>query len=316
MTLLSFILFAWLLNFYPPTSLSVLDTNHKQQPPQVKTHGATFIGKTDDYYGVDTFLGIRYAQPPIGSLRLQPPQKVGNDGTINATSFGAQCFQLSTPANATNNISEDCLYLNIYKPSAAALKEHCEDDDDDEDGRSMPVMFFIHGGAFNDGSGESYDARSLVNMSVALGTPTIVVTINYRLSFFGFSGIYLFMLLSLKHPSVKYIQFLTTPFRSRNNSYSRQCPQPRPSGPALRPPLDPLQHPLFRRLPIQSSSLGPLRRRRLRWPPDHRLQRHRRPPKPFPRRNLAIWLPASPRPDAPCDIPALPAGMGLSRSGH
>jgi carboxylesterase type B len=180
----SFPLFAWLLFFHlPGCSLLALRTNHEQHAPQVKTHGAAFIGKTDDYYGVSTWLGIRYAQPPIGSLRLQPPQKVNNHGTINATSFGAQCFQLSTPANATNNISEDCLYLNIYKPSDAALKEHCDDDED------MPVMFFIHGGAFSDGSGESYDARSLVNTSVALRTPTIVVTINYRLSFFGFSGI-------------------------------------------------------------------------------------------------------------------------------
>jgi carboxylesterase type B len=187
MTRLLFTLSAWLLFFYLPSCS--LSAPHAQHAPQVKRHGATFIGKIDDYYGVSTWLGIRYAQPPIGSLRLQPPQKVDNDGTISATSFGAQCFQLSTPANATNNISEDCLYLNIYKPSDAALKEHYdEDDDDDEDSRSMPVMFFIHGGAFNDGSGESYDARSLVNTSVALHTPTIVVTINYRLSFFGFSG--------------------------------------------------------------------------------------------------------------------------------
>lgn len=183
-------LFAWLLLYLPSCCLLALHTNRGQHAPQVKTHGAAFIGKTDDYYGVSTWLGIRYAQPPIGSLRLQPPQKVDNDSTINATSFGAQCFQLSTPANATNNISEDCLYLNIYRPSDAALKEQCDDDEDrDEDSVSMPVLFFIHGGAFNDGSGERYDARSLVNTSVALRTPTIVVTINYRLSFFGFSGI-------------------------------------------------------------------------------------------------------------------------------
>jgi carboxylesterase type B len=185
MTRPSFTLFALLLYFYSP-SLS-LSVPHEQHGPQVKRHGTTFIGKIDDHYGVSTWLGIRYAQPPIASLRLQPPQKVDNDGTIYATSFGARCFQLSTPANATNNISEDCLYLNIYKPSDAALKEHCYDDDDSG---SLPVMFFIHGGAFNDGSGESYDARSLVNASVAMHTPTIVVTINYRLSFFGFSGIY------------------------------------------------------------------------------------------------------------------------------
>lgn len=192
-------LFACLL-LYLPTCCSCYSAlvppggNHEQRGgAQIKRHGPTFIGQTDDNYGVSTFLGIRYAQPPLGSLRLKAPQKIDNDGIINATSFGSQCFQLSTPANATNNISEDCLYLNIYKPSDALLKEHCHGDDDDDDDddkghKSMPVMFFIHGGAFNDGSGESYDARSLVNTSVALHTPTIIVTINYRLSFFGFSG--------------------------------------------------------------------------------------------------------------------------------
>lgn len=190
MTRPSFTFFALLLFFCLPNfSLSAPYTNHELPGPQVKRHEAVFIGKTDNYCGVSTWLGIRYAQPPIGSLRLQPPQKVDNDGAVNATSFGAQCFQLSTPANATNNISEDCLYLNIYKPSDAALKEHCDDDSG-----PLPVMFFIHGGAFNDGSGESYDARSLVNASVALHTPTIIVTINYRLSFFGFSGIYSYTL--------------------------------------------------------------------------------------------------------------------------
>jgi carboxylesterase type B len=190
MTRPSFTLFAWLL-FYLPNSLSGPHGQYEPHGPLVKRHGTVFIGKTDDYFGVSTWLGIPYAQPPIGPLRLQPPQGVSYGGTINATSFGAQCFQLSTPASATNNISEDCLYLNIYRPSDAALKEHYDDyDDNDKDSGSMPVMLFIHGGAFNDGSGESYDAKSFVNTSVALRTPTIVVTINYRLSFFGFSGIY------------------------------------------------------------------------------------------------------------------------------
>jgi carboxylesterase type B len=79
--------------------------------------------------------------------------------------------------------------LNIFKPSKAALKESDQCEDQDEASDSLPVMVWIHGGGFNFGSGELYDSRSLVNTSIALKTPTIVVTINYRLSFFGFSGI-------------------------------------------------------------------------------------------------------------------------------
>src|SRR3979490_124754 len=104
-----------LLSFQIPRSLSAPYVNEQRDSgPQGKSKGATFIGNTDDNYGVSTWLGIRYAQPPIGPLRLQPPQKIQNDGTINAKSFGSQCYQLPTPANAS--ISEDCLYLNIFKP--------------------------------------------------------------------------------------------------------------------------------------------------------------------------------------------------------
>lgn len=192
MTPLSLFLFTCLLLFHCPTSLSAPHANNERRDsppsgPQAKANGATFIGNTDNTYGVSSWLSIRYAQPPIGSLRLQPPQKVDNVGTINAQSFGSECYQLPPPANAS--ISEDCLFLNIYKPSKAALQEHGYHEDDDESSDRLPVMFWIHGGGFNQGSGQLYDSRSLVNTSVKLHTPTIIVTINYRLSFFGFSGI-------------------------------------------------------------------------------------------------------------------------------
>jgi carboxylesterase type B len=200
MNSLSFSLLVWLFVFHLPGTLSAphLTVERRSTPsgPEVKSNGATFIGSTDDNYGVSIWLGIRYAKPPIGSLRLQPPEKVDNDGTIVTQSFGAQCFQMDIPSNT--NISEDCLFLNIYRPSKAALKENGDgdnDDDDDESSDSLPVMFWIHGGGFNDGSGQIYDSRSLVNTSVALKTPTLVVTINYRLSFFGFSG-------TLRHPHI------------------------------------------------------------------------------------------------------------------
>jgi carboxylesterase type B len=60
---------------------------------------------------------------------ITDPEKVDNDGTIVMQSFGAQCFQMDPPAN--DNISEDCLFLNIYKLSKAALHE--KDDDEASD---------------------------------------------------------------------------------------------------------------------------------------------------------------------------------------
>ena len=180
MSPLSFTLFVWLLASHLPCTLSVphLIEERDSTPsgPKAKLDGTTLIGSTDDNYGVDIWLGIRYAKPPIGSLRLQPPEKIDNDGTIVTQSFGAQCFQMDPPTPSNANISEDCLFLNVYRPS-------------NYKGDALPVMFWIHGGGFNDGSGQIYDSRSLVNTSVTLKSPTVVVTINYRLSFFGFSGI-------------------------------------------------------------------------------------------------------------------------------
>jgi carboxylesterase type B len=177
---LSFILFVWLFVFHLPSTLSApphltVERGSGPSGPRAKLDGTTFVGSTDANYGVDIWLGIRYAKPPVGSLRLQPPKRVDNEGTIITQSFGAQCFQMDPPTPSNANLSEDCLFLNVYKPS-------------NYNGDALPVMFWIHGGGFNDGSGQFYDSRSLVNTSVALKTPTVVVTINYRLSFFGFSG--------------------------------------------------------------------------------------------------------------------------------
>jgi carboxylesterase type B len=186
MTSNSFIWVLWLLLTNVSFSLSVPGPKGRDSPalqgPKVTVNGATYIGNTDANYGVDTWLGIRYAKPPTGSLRLQPPEKADNTGTVNAKNFGAQCFQLDPALGAT--LSEDCLTLNIYRPSQAAMERIHKD----YHSAYLPVMFWIHGGGFNDDSGEFYNPESLVNTSIELETPTIVATINYRLNFFGFSG--------------------------------------------------------------------------------------------------------------------------------
>ena len=172
--------FTFLLLFFSPLILGISIPRDQPSSPTVTAGSATFIGNFNPYSNVDTFLGVPYAKPPLGSLRLQPPEDVCTNGTVNAQSFGAECYQLPTPANST--ISEDCLNLNIYKPSEQFLQEHHMQN------RDLPVMFWLHGGGFNDGSGLIYNATALVNRSSELGSPVIVVTINYRLSFLGFSG--------------------------------------------------------------------------------------------------------------------------------
>src|SRR5919201_3366994 len=90
--------------------------------------------------GVQEWLGIPYAAPPVGDLRWQPPQPPPPwTATRQATAFGSQCaqyFPLFSP-NVTG--SEDCLYVNVWRPNDASS--------------GLPVMVHIHGGGFVIGSG-------------------------------------------------------------------------------------------------------------------------------------------------------------------
>ena len=116
------------------------------------------------------FRGVPYAQPPVGELRFMAPRKPeGSTGILDATQFPSRCIQ--APAGifgqAISTPSEDCLYLNIATPST--------------EGAHRPVMFWIHGGGFTQGSANGYDGSML-----AVQGDVVVVTINYRLGIFGY----------------------------------------------------------------------------------------------------------------------------------
>ncbi|XP_056155948.1 neuroligin-2a isoform X1 [Lampris incognitus] len=139
---------------------------------------------------VEQYLGVPYATAPIGDRRFQPPEAPGSWQEIrNATQFAPVCPQnvlgvlpeIMLPVWFTDNLdvaaiyiqnqSEDCLYLNIYVPT----------EDDIRDRRKKPVMLFIHGGSYMEGTGNMFDASVLA----AYGN-VIVVTMNYRLGVLGF----------------------------------------------------------------------------------------------------------------------------------
>jgi para-nitrobenzyl esterase len=149
-------------------SLNVYDGSKPVTEFVASAHG--FVsGQTDG--DVDEFLGIPYAAPPIGDLRWKapmPPQ--GWSGIRDATALRSECTQLvRTKGAQVVTGSEDCLYLNVYRPAAARL------------GRSLPVVIFIHGGLNHHESGNDYDPSAM-----AAKSGIIVVTINYRLNVFGF----------------------------------------------------------------------------------------------------------------------------------
>ena len=137
----------------------------------------TQYGKLEGYKEENVYVwkGIPYAASPINSLRFYPPQSPEPwDGIREAKKFSPAAMQPPRKAmqflrDSPTNISEDCLYLNVWSPGA--------------DDKRRPVMVWIHGGSFIAGSGSSilYDGHSF-----AEDGDVVVVTINYRLGIFGF----------------------------------------------------------------------------------------------------------------------------------
>jgi para-nitrobenzyl esterase len=118
-------------------------------------------GSTDEY------LGIPYAAPPVGPLRWRPPQPPAHwKGIRPATRYGPHCPQ-SAGVFGRPSTSENCLDLNVFAPAGHR-------------GSGVPVMVWIHGGAFVAGESDDYDPSGLVAGRV------VVVTINYRLGALGF----------------------------------------------------------------------------------------------------------------------------------
>ena len=79
--------------------------------PTVKTLNGTYAGKYLDSWDQDAFLGMPFAQPPVGQLRFRWPQSVNESfsDTRDASKYGYSCMQYGQP---TFNISEDCLTIN------------------------------------------------------------------------------------------------------------------------------------------------------------------------------------------------------------
>ncbi|MGE5184837.1 MAG: carboxylesterase/lipase family protein [Acidobacteriota bacterium] len=127
--------------------------------------GTLHGGKTGT---VRHFLGVPYAAPPVGPNRWRAPQPVEPwSGVQDALQVSDACAQGFSPFSAFTTNNEDCLYLNVFTPTGA---------------HGLPVMVWIHGGAFVVGSGNDrwYDGSLLAQQGV------IVVTINYRLGALGF----------------------------------------------------------------------------------------------------------------------------------
>ncbi|KAJ1021500.1 hypothetical protein NDA13_005540 [Ustilago tritici] len=141
-------------------------------PLQVNLPLGPVLG-TSTSYSAQRFT-LPYAQPPVGPLRFASPQPLtsfNTSGVYDATHLPPACMQSPDSRYNIDNVSEDCLYLNIYRPAPSSGSG------------SKPVLVWLHGGSFVSGSAA---APGLDGSYLASQNNVIVVTIQYRLGMFGF----------------------------------------------------------------------------------------------------------------------------------
>ncbi|KAJ5602261.1 hypothetical protein N7510_011795, partial [Penicillium lagena] len=178
------------LNFFAllaPCGLALVNSY-----PTVTIQNGTLVGNSINK--VDSFIGIPYAQPPVGDLRLRPPQTFNKHfGVLKVQDLATGCVSMDmSPVNttglpepavgviefvlnsATGPSSENCLTINVQRPSGT------------ERNAKLPVLLWIYGGGFELGNTQSYDGTGIISKSVDMGEPVLFVAFNYRLNAFGF----------------------------------------------------------------------------------------------------------------------------------
>lgn len=163
-------------------------------PVAVKIPSGKILGRSSS--GIDSFLGIPYADPPVGLLRLRPPRKLSKPLGFWPFYFWANkapsCPQMFISSDSHNPLyrmiedilllsglksitgQEDCLNISVQRPKGTK-----KDD-------KLPVLFWIFGGGFQLGSTATYNGRQFLEAGVQNKQPFILVLVNYRVSGFGF----------------------------------------------------------------------------------------------------------------------------------
>lgn len=170
-------------------------TDKTERDTLIKTTVALPAGTVVGSVGVvESFGGIPFAEPPVGTNRLKPPVRLNESfGTVDATGKGPSCpnmffstadndlltsvlgYLLDTPLFQTvTDQTEDCLTVNVQRPLGTQASA------------KLPVLLYIYGGGFELGSPQMYDGTGLLLNGAVMGKPFIYVAINYRVGGFGF----------------------------------------------------------------------------------------------------------------------------------
>ena len=153
--------------------IKVLAQHNDSFPVQVKIENGTIEGMYDTRTGLQLYLGVPFAKPPVGDLRWKAPQPLENwKGVLQTKAFGprpVQAVVFGDMKSRSNGVSEDCLYLNVWTPAKRNTT-------------GLPVLVYFYGGGFvaGDGSEPRYDGANMAKKGI------VVVTVNYRLGLFGF----------------------------------------------------------------------------------------------------------------------------------
>ncbi|PTB66747.1 alpha/beta-hydrolase [Trichoderma citrinoviride] len=139
-------------------------------PPIIDLGYAQYRGIRLHDAAVDTFLGMRYAQPPLSNLRFRAPQDPSPESSIqDASKFGPIC--IGTGQSPSPSTSEDCLFVNVFKPSRA------------DPTSNLPVWVYIQGGGYSSNGNANYNGTPVVQQS---GHGLVFVNFNYRVGALGF----------------------------------------------------------------------------------------------------------------------------------
>ena len=163
----------YLLSFIMLLNLSLAAQQHEHTSVRTKISNGVIEGYQDAEKGLDIYLGVPFAQPPVGDLRWKAPQPAQDwSGVLETKAFAHSPMQTNVFGDMkfrSPGTSEDCLYLNVWAPA-------------EKPAEGLPVLVYFYGGGFvaGDGSEPRYDGASMAQKGM------VAVTVNYRLNIFGF----------------------------------------------------------------------------------------------------------------------------------